>query len=230
MCVRKQVADGYKRKVRGRKAITDSAGQCSMAHRGEFRILGAILLYSLVMAMTLVNGVKAQSTVTREGFVYPNPPKTANRMFILQRTPNANTIACDLNLNDKGEVDLDDPLTTYWLRYGDQADGPRKELNFIQRHFAYGLNINKIGEGKYEFWFVSYKKYHMYLVRAGNGVWKVYGKINGHLSVLDSIFIYIKGGSFWNPHVVYVELSGKNPTSGKVAVERLSDVKKEKVS
>jgi len=45
--------------------------------------------------------------------------------------------------------------------------------------------------------------------------------------VLGSIFICINGGSFWNPHVDYVELRGKDLSSGKEEVERLTDVKKD---
>jgi hypothetical protein len=171
--------------------------------------------------------VFGQATITREGIPYPIPPGTANRMFFLQRTPNTNTIACDLNMGSNGEVNAKSPLTTYWLRYGDSPKGEKKQLNFVQRHFAYGLNIKQRGAGKYEFWFVSYKKYHMYLLQTKDGKWRVYGKINDKLTVLGSIFIYINGGTFWNPHVDYVELRGKDLSSGKEEVERLTDVKKD---
>jgi len=168
----------------------------------------------------------AQETIVREGIAYPVPPAVANRMFYLQRTPNTNTIACDLNMVS-GKPDADRPLVTYWLRYGDSPKGEKKELNFIQRKFAYGLNIHKTKKNDYEFWFVSYKKYHMYLVQTQDGTWHTCGKINNAMAYMSSIFIYIKGGSFWNPHVVYVELRGKNIRTGKEEVERLTDVKKE---
>lgn len=168
----------------------------------------------------------AQETITREGIAYPVPPATANRMFYLQRTPNANTIACDLNMIN-GRPDADKPLVTYWLRYGDSPKGEKKELNFIQRKFAYGLSIHKVKENDYEFWFVSYRKYHMYLVQTQDGQWRTCGKINNAMAYMSSIFIYIKGGSFWNPHVVYVELRGKNIRTGREETERLTDVKKE---
>ena len=67
----------------------------------------------------------------------------------------------------------------------------------------------------------------MYLLQTKDGKWRVYGKINDKLTVLGSIFINIKGGSFWNPHVEYVELRGKDLTSGQEEVERLKDVQKD---
>lgn len=190
-----------------------------------------VLYKSLIIGLLAItfgfNQGMGQSTITREGMAYPIPPASAHRMFFLQRTPNANTIACDLNVDSKGNVNLKAPLITYWLRYGDSPAGEKKELNFIQRHFAYGLNIKERGDKKYEFWFVSYKKYHMYLLQTKDGKWRVYGKINDKLTVLGSIFIYIKGGSFWNPHVEYVELRGEDLATGKQEVQRLTDVKKD---
>lgn len=191
------------------------------------------LLLTFIFLFTVQTQTKAQAQsptqaiINREGLDYPIPPDATNRMFFLQRTPNTNTIACDLNMNSKGEVNTKVPLTTYWLRYGDSPKGEKKELSFIQRHFAYGLNIKARGDNKYEFWFVSYKKYHMYLLQTKDGKWRVYGKINDKLTVLGSIFINIKGGTFWNPHVVYVELRGKDINNGKIEVQRLTDVVKD---
>jgi hypothetical protein len=192
--------------------------------RFKLLFLGFIMVFLSVLQP---NVARAQSTILREGMAYPIPPTTANRMFFLQRTPNTNTIACDLNVGSNGQVNAKIPLKTYWLRYGDSPKGEKKDLNFIQRHFAYGLNIKQRGDGKYEFWFVSYKKYHMYLLQTKDGKWRVYGKINDKLTVLGSIFIYINGGSFWNPHVDYVELRGQDLSSGKEEVQRLTDVKKD---
>jgi hypothetical protein len=172
------------------------------------------------------NGLFGQASIVREGVVYPIPPNAPNRMFFLQRTPNLNTIACDLNIIN-GKLNTEKPLITYWLRYGDSPQGERKELNYIQRTFAYGLTIKNVDDTKYEFWFVSYKKYHMYLLKNKSGEWKVYGYINNKISALNSIFIYIDGGTLWWPHVAYVELRGKNISTGAEEIQRLTDVKKE---
>jgi len=201
---------------------------CRVLEHSDWQGFVNRLIISFLFSILGSAGLFAQATtITREGMVYPIPPNSANRMFFLQRTPNANTIACDLNVDSKGKVNLKTPLITYWLRYGDSPAGEKKDLNFIQRHFAYGLNIKQRGEKKYEFWFVSYKKYHMYLLQTKDGKWRVYGKINDKLTVLGSIFIYINGGSFWNPHVDYVELRGKDVNSGEQMTERLTDVKKD---
>lgn len=211
--------------VQGQISVPRSAAFVKAESHCKMLFLVFIVLFMSMLQMPIAS--IAQSTITREGMAYPIPPTTVNRMFFLQRTPNTNTIACDLNVGSNGQVNAKIPLKTYWLRYGDSPKGEKKDLNFIQRHFAYGLNIKQRGDGKYEFWFVSYKKYHMYLLQTKDGKWRVYGKINDKLTVLGSIFIYINGGSFWNPHVDYVELRGQDLNSGKEEVQRLTDVKKD---
>lgn len=191
--------------------------------------IAKIGVVTLLIGLLQANGSKAfgqQATVVHEGVAYPIPPSAPNRMFYLQRTPNLNTIVCDLNMVN-GTPDASKPLTTYWLRYGDSPKGEKKELNFIQRTLAYGLTIKNSGNEKYEFWFVCYKKYHMYLLKNKSNEWKVYGYINGKLTVLNSIFIYINGGTLFSPHVQYVELRGKNISTGAEEIQQLTDVKKE---
>lgn len=208
-------------------AAGDVAGQMGKFVGDSFyKILITSVLVAALWCMAVLQAA-AQGTIVREGITYPIPPEVPGRMFYLQRTPNTNTIACDLNFDRNGQINKRNPLTTYWLRYGDSPKGEKKGLNFIQRHYAYGLNIKQRGEGKYEFWFVSYKKYHMYLIQTKDGNWRVYGKINDKVTALNSIFIYINGGPVWNPHVEYVELRGTDLFTGKEEIQRLKDVKKD---
>ncbi|MBS1604959.1 MAG: DUF4833 domain-containing protein, partial [Bacteroidetes bacterium] len=67
---------------------------------------------------------------------FPVPPANSHSLFYLQRTPNSNTIIVELN-EKNGVIDKEDPTHVLWVRYTEQ--GQRQELNWIQRHFAYGL-------------------------------------------------------------------------------------------
>ena len=151
----------------------------------------------------------------------PIPPNNPKQLFYLQRTPNANTIVCELN-DKNGIADPDAPIHVYWLRYTEQQNGQRAELSYIQRHYAYGISANQIGPDKYELHFVSYKKYSMYLERAADHKYHVFAKINGQVAILNRIFVSIHGGSFWLPHVDYVELKGIDPATGKVVTGRIN--------
>jgi len=150
---------------------------------------------------------------------FPVPPGNSIRLFYLQRQPNTNTIAYDLNvINNK--LDTDDPVHGYWIKYTD--NGQREELNWIQRTFAYGIHSKKISNSVYELNFVSYKKRKFWLEKDQAGLWRVYANLgNGKKMILKRIYIQIDGGSFWNPNIEYVELKGLEPETNQEVRERI---------
>ncbi len=150
---------------------------------------------------------------------FPVPRGNSIRLFYLQRQPNTNTIAYDLNLKNN-KLDTDDPVHGYWIRYTE--NGQREELSWIQRTFAYGIHSKKISNDVYELNFVSYKKKKFWLEKDPAGLWSVFAKLeNGKKMVLKRIYIHINGGSFWSPNIEYVELKGLEPDTNQEVRERI---------
>jgi phosphatidylglycerophosphate synthase len=151
---------------------------------------------------------------------FPVPPHRSNSLFYLQRTPNTNTIICELN-EKNGMPDPDDPVHVLWIRYTEQKQ--REELNFIQRHFAYGINSKPLGNGAYELHFVSYKKIAMFLRKSPvDNLHHVYVNIDNKQMLLNRIYIKINpGGTFWSPNVEYFEFKGIDTDSGKELLQRV---------
>jgi phosphatidylglycerophosphate synthase len=151
---------------------------------------------------------------------FPVPPRNANSLFYLQRTPNINTIICELNEKD-GVLDKDEPVHVLWIRYTEQQQ--RQELNFIQRHFAYGLKEKYLGNDTYELRFVSYKKVVFYLMKSPVDHQRhVYTNITGKQAILSRVYLKINpGGTFWSPNVEYLELKGVDTQSGKELIQRI---------
>ncbi len=149
--------------------------------------------------------------------VFPVPTGIPNMLFYLQRTPNANTIVCELNHNN-GVLNDEDPVHVFWIRYTE--NGVKQELNFIQRKFAYGIKTRKIADGQYELHFVSYKKQKFILRKDADGHYRTFAVINGKQAILNKVYLHINGGSFWSPNVEYVELTGKDPSTGTEVKER----------
>lgn len=151
---------------------------------------------------------------------FPTPKGIKNQMFYLQRDPNTNTIIYELNVNAKGEVNKVEPILVYWLRYDD--NGEKKDLSYIQRKFAYGIQTKALGKDQYEIRFVSHKKIPMYLMQSKEDQkFHVYVTVNNKRIELSKIFVRIEGGSFWLPNVKYVELSGINTATNTPVVERI---------
>src|SRR3569833_1776493 len=154
----------------------------------------------------------------KEPVIYPKPPVTDSRLFYVQRTPNANTIVYDLNLAANGSPVADNPVKAYWIRYADK--GQKEDLNYIQRKFAYGLTAKPLNNGNYDIRFVSYKKFPLTLMKAPDGKYHIFALISQKQAILNSVFVKIEGGTFWFPNVVYVDVSGTDPQTGREMVER----------
>ena len=181
------------------------------------------LILSLLISVTSAYGYPKKigngpGTDKGVNVVYPTPPLSSERLFYVQRTPNANTIVYDLNLNTDGKLNMEQPVKVYWLKYAEK--GQKEELNYIQRKFAYGLNTKALNNGGYDIRFVSYKKFPLTLMKGGDGKYHIFASVAQKQVILSRIFVKIEGGTFWIPNVVYVEVKGTDPETGKEIVDR----------
>lgn len=166
--------------------------------------LSIILLSGLIHAQVNVYGTDT----------FPVPPRDQSTLFYLQRTPNLNTVMYALNFKDR-KVDADDPIHVYWIRYTEPGH-PKKDLNYIQRKFAYGVKTKKTGPEEWDIRLVSYDKIKLTLKRDHKNQFKVFTRINNKDVIFEKSYIKIDGGSFWSPNVLYIELFGKDPDTGKL--------------
>jgi phosphatidylglycerophosphate synthase len=151
---------------------------------------------------------------------FPVPKGIANQLFYVQRDPNTNTIICELNVNTKGQVDKDNPVHVYWIRYTENES--KKELGYIQRKFAYGIESKALANDQFELRFVSHKKLPLYLTKSEDDKkYHVYVTVNNKKIQVERIFLRIEGGSFWLPNVKYVEIKGVNTSNNSLITERI---------
>lgn len=197
-----------------------------MKMNNNFLRISVLLFLFITTALTTSASVNFKSkvltvsdTAKKRSLVFPVPPADPNRLFYIQRTPNINTLIYDLNINKKtGEPDADNPVHAYWIRYNEKSQ--KEELSYIQRKFAYGVNAKPLGGGKYDIRFVSYKKFPLTLMKAADGKYHIFASVSQKQLMLRNVFIKIEGGSFWLPNVVYVEMKGTDPATGKDITER----------
>lgn len=164
---------------------------------------------------------KAPTQASQPMLNFPVPAGVSNQLFYLQRDPNTNTIVYQLNVNRAGQVNEDEPITIFWLRYDEQ--GQRKDLNYIQRKFAYGLSAEKVGAEKYELKFAAYNKVPFYLMRSNlDRAFHVFTVINNRQIVLTRVYLRIEGGTFWVPNVRYIEFKGWDAATHAPVVTRIN--------
>lgn len=191
-------------------------------------LFSALLLFSLTYFKPVAN--RSMSVVTdptdtatrktkkvKPDLVFPMPANVS-KLFYLQRTSNTNTLIYELNTDKNGVPDSETPVHPYWIRYGEK--GQREELNYLQRHFAYGLISKPLNNNEYDIRFVSYKKFPLRLMKSADGKYHIFVTIEEKQAILNRIFVKIEGGTLMLPNVVYVELKGTDPATGKDVMER----------
>ncbi|SEL92950.1 DUF4833 domain-containing protein [Parapedobacter koreensis] len=181
------------------------------------RLKGSISIVLLFSALGLVaQENKFDKKVTVERLPVPKEKK---QLFYLQRDPDENTIIYQLNMEDS-VVNADDPVNVYWIRYTE--GGVRKDLNFVQRTMAYGIDHKALGDGAFELRLAAYKNLPLRLSYCDKSkAYVVYATINSREAILDRIFVRIDGGSMFKPDIAYFELSGRDTATMAKVSERI---------
>ena len=150
---------------------------------------------------------------------FPVPPDSPNRLFYIQRSSNANTVIYDANILPNKSLNPKDPVHTYWIRYGEK--GQKEELTTIQRTLAYGLYTDRIKTetNSFEGYFLAYRKRKFVVKLDSKGNPIALFPINGKLQILKRVFVSVEE-SHMMPTVNYIELFGKDQTTGKDVYER----------
>ena len=174
-----------------------------------------LLLLSFVFAYSAFPQSKDPSPLN-----FPTPKNQENMLFYLQRDPNINTLIYALNINKNGEVDDSKPILAYWIRYAEK--GEQKELGYIQRKFAYGIDSKVLSKEKFELKFAAYKKISIYLKRGSDKHYYASVNLNNKTIKVNRIFVRIVGGTFWVPNVRYAEIEGTDELTGKFVSERIN--------
>ena len=176
---------------------------------------------TLLLGLGLVFNQPQPAVAQTPATVFPVPTGIVNQLFYLQRDPNANTVIYQLNMDKAGRLDEDEPVRAFWIRYTE--NGEHKDLNFIQRKFAYGLTAQKVAPEKYELKFAAYNKLRFFLMRSGTDrAFHVFTTIANRQVVLTRVFLRIEGGTFWVPNVKYIEFKGWNAASHEPVMERVN--------
>ncbi|MES2328072.1 MAG: DUF4833 domain-containing protein [Bacteroidota bacterium] len=216
------------KRILGAKKTLDGRDEVTAASNAGNKLIAVISIIVIAGIAFAGKDANAQNKPTTAPIVkpaadpqdtFPVPTGNPNQLFYLQRTNNTNTIVCELNVNSRGQLDTESPVNVFWIRYNE--GGMRKELNYIQRTFAYGIKSKPLGNNVYQLHFVSFKKRTFDLMPSPkDNKYRVFAMINQKQAQLSRIFLKIDGGSFWSPNVVYMEMKGTDVATGKELVER----------
>ena len=148
-------------------------------------------------------------------------PRIENLLFFLQRTPGANMVIYELNLNEDGTLCTKAPVKASWIR--ETAQGEFKEIKSIENKYTYGVYSHYLGNDEYEIHFTAYQKLSLYLRRSEiDNKYKIYIKDEGMSYLLKRIFIMINRGSLRFPKLQYIDLIAVDTINGKEILRRIN--------
>ena len=177
------------------------------------------MVIAILLLCIFSNNLMAQSK-NPSPLTFPTPKNIDNMLFYIQRDPNVNTAIYAINYQENGKIDKSNPIKAYWVRYAEK--GEKKDLSYIQRKFAYGIESKSLDNEEFEFQFVSYKKLPLTLKKIGSDQkYHVFVSVNQKRIQVEKIFVRIEGGSFWLPNVKYAEVTGIDASSNKIITERM---------
>ena len=148
---------------------------------------------------------------------YPVP--TANNLlFYIQRNKNSNTVVYEANLLPDGKLDPKNPVNVYWMRYTE--GGVKKELSWIQRWLAYGVDFEraKDNSGNFIINLVALKQRKLVLTTDQDGHPTACLYLNGKYSKLSRIYAQAQETN-WLPTVKFVQLTGEEIKTKQSACE-----------
>lgn len=152
---------------------------------------------------------------------YPTPTDK-NMVFYIQKSFNTNAVVYTANIGKDGKLDANEPIKYFWRRY--QENGEIKELKFLEKQFAFGINVKKIKskENAYVFTLVSLKDMKLYLTQNKNGEPIVSTIIAGKPALLKRVFVTAEHVSLL-PKVFYIEIYGKDLKTGELLYQKIEN-------
>lgn len=177
------------------------------------------LIVTTILVIIISGNLVAQSK-NPSPLNFPTPKNIDNMLFYIQRDPNTNTAIYAINYQENGKIDKSNPVKAYWIRYAEK--GEKKDFNYMQRKFAYGIESKTVNNEEFELQFVSYKKLPLTLKKIDSDQkYHVFVSVNQKKIQVEKIFVRIEGGSFWLPNVKYAEVTGIDASSNKIITERM---------
>lgn len=173
-----------------------------------------ILLFLLSAFYPLASSAQTPAELALNNLVsqavknFPVPPITRKTLFYLQRNKNANTVMYEANILSNGKLDPEKPVSVYWIRYTE--GGEKKELNWIQRWMAYGVDFEpaKDGSGNFIITPVALKQRKIIVSVDKEGNANAYLTMNGKYARLNRIFAQAQETN-WLPTVKFVQIKGE---------------------
>ena len=176
----------------------------------------------LVIIFSLSTHGRSQENITLSHLAIADSSETTNKsssarhLFYIERNKNANIVIYEAQVESDGSLHSKDPVLVYWLM--NEEDGRRQDLNRFERKRAYGFDSELLAKDSVLLELKVDIKRDVVVSRVGDN-FKAVTIIEGKKASLDRIYI-MADESGWRPDVQYLELYGKDLSTGEDLYEK----------
>ncbi len=142
--------------------------------------------------------------------------QTADKLFFIQRSKNANEIHYDARVLKDGTLDPKNPVDGYWLNKAE--DGSRSSISLLQK-IAYGYDVEPAAGGTYTMKLKAFGDRPLTLTRV-NERWRAQVAIAGKQGYMTRLYVATDESGVM-PKVLYVDVFGEEVGSGKPLQEHI---------
>jgi len=185
----------------------------------SFNLIICVLLLQCQLLLMTGNWQNSERIITAAyNEDHPDPAIGSQNLFYIKRNTDNNLVVYDANLQADKRMNPHNPVKVYWIR--NTEGGVIKELTFIQKKMAYGLDLKKVANA-YEGTIAAYDKRVIRIMYAANGKPTAYVMINGKWQQLEHIYLHIADIKALIPKITYIQLFGKDIKTGADVSEKI---------
>jgi hypothetical protein len=138
-------------------------------------------------------------------------------LFFIERSKNKHLVQYDVRLTENDDILDSDPISVYWVL----KNGMERDLNLIQRTFAYGIDsYERLEKNRFRVVIVAFKDREV-IVEKREGSFQAIVAINGEPSVLERVYVESRERWIGLPEILYIDLFGRTKGTGVPINERI---------
>jgi len=178
-------------------------------------LLAGLMLTTSVAGVARADGAAPDSIVKDEGAGGTTGQEAPGRLFVIERSKNANIVAYDAKFGPSG-FDPKDPVAARWLML--DTDGHTEGLTKLEKK-VYGVKVKSASYTEIDFAIAALPERSI-VVRQGSNGPEAIVEVSGVPCKLESIYVSSSEGLV--PKVKYVEMKGRSLADGSLVTERIT--------
>ncbi len=143
---------------------------------------------------------------------------TAQKLFIIHRSKNADEAHYDVRVNSDGSLDPKNTVDGYFMNKNPDGSFTRADFTVFQK-IAYGWDTEPAGNGTYALKLRAFKERPMVIVKV-NGRWRLQTTIAGKQAYMNSLYVKTDESGIM-PKVLYVDVFGDDAGTGAALTEHI---------